>query len=57
MKKYSVNISFKKSEKCCDFGIEINAADEKLAEEGAKQWAKNSGFSGAVKKITTREIK
>lgn len=56
MKKFSFNIRFMKSAKCCDFGGELEAENEGMAISEAKQWAKQNGFNGAIKTVSVREI-
>lgn len=56
LKKYKCTVSFQKCAKSPDFEIEINAADKSLAESGAKQWARQCGYTGAVKKVIFKEI-
>jgi len=57
MKKYSFNISFMKSAKCCDFGGEVVAVNEDDAKSSAREWAKMNGFNGVVKTCKVKEIK
>ena len=51
MKKFSFNISFMKSAKCCDFGGELLAMNFDDAKKQAKSWAKMNGFNGVIRTI------
>lgn len=56
MKKFKCTVSFQKCAKLPDFSTEIGATSEQFAKENALSYARQCGYTGAVKKITAREM-
>jgi hypothetical protein len=56
LKKYKCTVSFQKCSKSPDFEVTLNASSKELAKEGAKQWARQCGYAGAVKKVIAKDI-
>lgn len=57
MKRFKAIIRFEKRAKSPDFETALNAANEELAISGAKQWARQCGFTGPIKTVAVMEIK
>jgi hypothetical protein len=57
MNRFKATVRFEKRAKSPDFEIKLNAANEDLAIAGAKQWARQCGFNGAIKTVAVIKIK
>ena len=57
MKRFKAIIRFEKRAKSPDFETSLNAANEDLAISGAKQWARQCGYHGAIKTVAVKELK
>jgi len=56
LKKYKCTVSFYKCAKLPDFCADIDAVDEALAKQGAREFARANGYIGAIQKVTAKEI-